>query len=340
MKFRIALILFLSTIYCLLPAFIHAQLSPEAALQQLSQNIDVSISPENPGPNTDVTIRIESYSTDLNGAQITWVVNGKIVSDGMGEKVLKLKTGNIGTITSINLSVQPSDGDAFQKTIDLAPASVDLLWQGDSYTPPFYKGRAVFTNQGSITFVAIPSIIDRSGNTVSPKNVIYTWSKDGSVLGSLSGTGKNSLTLLDSILGLPMNISVVASTLDNSIVTKSSISMQSGSPIILFYENNPLLGILYNREIGSGFKLSSPEVNIIGAPYFFSNKDLQANALKYTWALNGSNIGSPNQNSITLRGQHGAVGNSTLGLKIENVNNILQTLEKSMNIEFGSQNNL
>ncbi len=339
MKSRILLILLLSS-FSLLPAFTHAQLSPEAALQQLSENIDVSINPENPGPNTDVIIRIESYSTDLNSAQITWAVNGKTVQDGMGQKVLKLKTGNIGTVTSVDLSIQPSNGDSFQKTITLTPASVDLLWQGDSYVPPFYKGRAMFTNQGSITFVAIPNIIDQNGNVVSPKNVIYTWSKDGSVLGSLSGTGKNSLTLVDSILGLPMNVSVVASTLDKSIVTKSSISMRPDFPIILFYENNPLLGILYNQELGNGFKLSASEVNVIGVPYFFSNKDLQAGALKYTWTLNGSNISSPNQNSITLRGQQGVAGNSTLGLKIENSNNILQTIEKSMSIEFGVQNNL
>lgn len=340
MKSRALLIILLLTSFSLLPNISSAQLTPEAALQQLSQNIDVSISPENPGPNTDVTIRIESYSTDLNSAQITWAVNGETVQDGLGQKVLKLKTGNIGTITSVDLSIQPSDGDVFQKTIILTPASIDLLWQGNSYTPPFYKGRAMFTNQGSVTFVAIPNIIDQNGNVVSPKNVIYTWSKDGSVLGSLSGTGKNSLTLVDSILGLPMNISVVASTLDKSIVTKSSVSIQSDSPMILFYENNPLLGVLYNREIGNGFKLSSSEVNIMGIPYFFSNKDLQAGALKYTWTLNGSNISSPNQNSITLRGQKDSAGNSILGLKIENSNNILQTLEKSMNIEFGSQNNL
>ena len=319
----------------LVPSFALAQQTPNDALAGLSDNIAVTVSPENPGPNTSVTVNVDSYATDLNSARITWSVNGKILQDGMGKKSLTLTTGSLGSATTINLTIVPLNGASFQKTITLTPASVDLFWQANSYTPPFYEGKAQFAKQNSITFVAVPNIVDAHGNRVSISNAIYTWSKDGSVMGSLSGTGKNTLTLTDSILGLPMSISVSVSTLDQSITATKSLSLQSQNPLILLYENNPLYGILYNRELGNTFNLSEAEVSVTGAPYYFSNSDESAGRLQYSWSINGAPVASPNQNSITLRQQTGVAGNSVLGLQIQNSNIILQNAQTQSTIQFG-----
>src|SRR3989344_1173365 len=50
--------------------------------------------------------------------------------------------------------------------------SVDLLWQGETYTPPFYKGKSLWSNQSRITFFAMTNGL---GN---PANLSYKWTKN------------------------------------------------------------------------------------------------------------------------------------------------------------------
>src|SRR3990167_742525 len=90
----------------------------------------------------------------------------------------------------------------FLLTTVVLAQSVDILWQGDTYTPPFYKGKSLWSNQSRITFVAIPQGL---GN---PASLNYKWTKNGTVLGNINGIGKNTLSFTDSILSRPQTIRV------------------------------------------------------------------------------------------------------------------------------------
>src|SRR3989344_1441328 len=80
--------------------------------------------------------------------------------------------------------------------------SVDLLWQGETYTPPFFEGRSLWSNQSRVTIVAVPQGL---GNASA---LNYRWTKNDTVLGSLSGVGKSLLSLKDTILSKPQTIKV------------------------------------------------------------------------------------------------------------------------------------
>src|SRR3989344_2819964 len=80
--------------------------------------------------------------------------------------------------------------------------SVDILWQGEVYTPPFYQGKTFWSKQSRIPLVAIPQSL---GN---PANLTYKWTKNGTVLGNVNGVGKNSIYFVDSILSKGKTIEV------------------------------------------------------------------------------------------------------------------------------------
>src|SRR3990167_10337236 len=80
--------------------------------------------------------------------------------------------------------------------LHLQAEEVDLLWQGNSYVPPFYEGRTLWSSQSRITFLAIP----HGAGIGNPANLTYKWTKNGTVLGNINGVGKNTLSFIDSIL--------------------------------------------------------------------------------------------------------------------------------------------
>ncbi|MHB0978313.1 MAG: hypothetical protein ACYC1K_02860 [Minisyncoccota bacterium] len=338
MKFRTFLTLLLLASYFLLPAPSHAQMSPEQALEQLTQTVSINMSPEYPGPNSNVNISIESFSTDLDTSKITWSVDGVEKKSGLGVKNFSLQTGASGKPETVSILIEPQIGNSFIKTVVVQPGEVDLLWQGKSYTPPFYKGRSLWSNQGQVILFAVPHTSSPDGTPLRPSNLIYRWSKDGTVLGSQSGAGKNSITLTDSVLSLPQTITVEVLSDANTIVGSKSIRLASITPSVLIYEDSPLYGPLFNREVGEKFVLGSQEVSFSAFPLFFSTVSNSAQNISYSWGTN--NVSEQPGSKITFRAPSEGSGSSNISLKIDNTLKLLQGTQRSFLVQFGSTNNL
>lgn len=338
MKFRHLSTLLLLISLFLLPSLSHAQLSPEQALEQLTQTVSINMSPEYPEPNSNVNISIESFSTDLDTSQITWSVEGVVKKNGLGIKDLSIQTGASDKPITINILIEPTIGTSFIKTVVIQPGEVDLLWQGKSYTPPFYKGRTLWPKQGQIVFLAIPQVSNSDGTPLKPSELIYRWSKDGTVLGNLSGTGKNSIVLTDSVLSLPQTITVEVLSDANTIVGSKSIRLASISPSVLIYEDSPLYGPLFNKEVGGKFILNNQEVSFSAFPLFFSAISQAEPNVSYSWGTNNSSEQPGNR--ITFRAPESGSGSSNISLKIDNVSKLLQSTQRNFLVQFGNTNNL
>lgn len=325
----------------LLPVFkIQAQLTPSDAINELNQNVSIKVTPENPAPDSSILITIDSYSVDLDSSNITWLINDKVIKEETGGKTITTQTGSSNTSINIEIKITPLGGAEFSKTITLKPASVDLLWAGKSYTPPFYKGLSLYTKQNTILLVAIPNNTNSSGALIKPENFIYTWSKDGTVLGSLSGYGKNTLSMTDSILGQPMKISVVATNTDKSFTAENSIYISPTKPFILFYENSPLYGLRTEYALTDNFIMKDKEINVVGLPFYYAKIDTIDGSLKYSWSLNNTKVESSYNNYITLRQNDASSGESLVSLKVENPKRILQNDSKNLNIKYNNESNL
>ena len=204
--------------------------------------------------------------------------------------------------------------------------SVDILWQGDTYTPPFYQGKSLWSTQSMITFVAIPNGL---GN---PSNLYYKWIRNGTVLGNSNGVGKNTLVFLDDILSRTQNIEVEIISASDNVLASSSISVTPIVPTLAVYENNPLYGFMFHKAVGENYRLKENELTLSAFPYFFNADTRLSNNLTYEWRTNTGGLGI--RNSVTYRAPDNASGSSQVSLRVSNKNYITQNVEKGFLVEF------
>jgi hypothetical protein len=325
---KCAYILFLILIFTL-SSTVSAQIEVPS-----TTDINIELIPTNPKPNELISASITSYSTDINSAKITWSLNGKIQKSGMGEKSFIFNSGDVGTTNILYISAKTKEGEVIERSLTIAPVSVDLIWQSDSFVPPFYKGKALYSHQNKITFIALPHIFE-NGKEVSPKNLIYTWKKNGSVVDFASGYGKNTYATEGAVISRALNIEVVVTSPTTNASGYAHTLVNPIEPSIVFYKKNPLYGIEFQTALSGAVKIeNSNEINILAIPFFFGVTDKRSADLTYIWSINGSeipNIGSSNQ---VFRKKEGTEGNSLISLSIENSNKILQYSSADFSLVF------
>ena len=302
----------------------------------IQEQVDISLDPQVPPPNSPVTITLGSYGNNLDAASIKWSLNGKVIQTGTGDKVLKMTTGNAGEISKIVVSLIPNDGPPFSQTVTIVPENLDLLWQSDGYVPPFYQGKALYPSQGKITFLAMPDFIAPDGTSIPAKNLIYKWTKDNTVLGSLSGYGQNTLDLTGEAIMGSVQVQVDVQNQDGSLHASKVIEVGPSDTEALIYQTNSLLGVLFNKAVLADFNLNGKEGTFEAYPYFFSTNTRNNPSLSYNWGMNNSSINVPStQDNMTFRNDNGSTGNSIVSVNISTVGKILQSASKSFNLNFG-----
>jgi hypothetical protein len=210
---------------------------------------------------------------------------------------------------------------------------VDLIWQGETYTPPFYKGRALWSNESKIMVVAIPHI----NGVTNTSNLIYRWTKNDVVLGNVSGVGKNSLSFQDTILSKPQTVKIDVFSGENEFLATANTVLTPATVSILVYENNPIYGFLFHREAGGGYSLRESEITFSAFPLFFSEKRLGSN-VEFEWRTNTGSTGDGV--SATYRAPEGISGTSQIFLHILDKERMRQDARKNFRVEFSNNNEL
>lgn len=289
-----------------------------------------TVSPKNPGSFSEVNISIKSFGADLDRADITWTIDGKVVKNGRGIKNLSFKTGPVGKRITVDiLSAGPEA--IIAKTISIIPAYVDIVWESDSYVPNFYKGAALPSRGSKIKLHAIPNFKNEEGIRLKPSDLIYKWRVNyQNVENSTGNLGSLELTLQD----ITQNkITVEAEDSSGQIAATKTLTISPATPKNIFYEVDSLLGPIYNKAVSGAFDMQNKETVIKAEPYFISlNAD--RSDFSYLWTINelpfipeGGDIGT-----ITLR-QGTGKGESSLGVTIKN--SLGQLVTGSALIKFG-----
>ncbi len=302
------------------------------ASAQLLQGNDLSLTldPQYPGINTSVNASISSYVVDLNKTNISWILNGKTVSIGVGKKDFTFTTDNTGATLTIGVSVETADGTVVNKEVTIIPTGVDMLWEApDSYVPPFYKGKALLVGEAVAKVVAIPTGGDKGG-------IIYAWKQDDSLQADSSGYGKNSYLFKNSYLEKENVVEVTLSSLiTGNNLGAGTITLTYIQPKINFYEKNPTLGTKWENALTDGFTINNTGETLVAEPYFFFPKDLTSNALNFQWLLNNSPVTTPTpQNKLSVKPEAGTSGQALINLSLENVNTLFLNLTKTLNVNF------
>jgi hypothetical protein len=303
-------------------------------------DVSVTINPSAPEPNQTVTATASSYSTNLDAANISWSVNGKTVESGVGLKSFSFTVGAVSTVTVLGFSAVTQEGQSVSQTLSITPAGVDLIWQSFGYTPPFYEGKSLFSHQGIIEFVALPHFGSGSGGEVPAGDLIYKWTRDGTVLGDFSGYGKSTYTMLSSIISRPVEIDVQVTSPDSDQIAEADMTVTPSDPTVVLYEKSPLYGILFQRALTGTVNMGSQkEMTVLAEPFYFGVESLSDPSLQYSWSINNSPIDSDTtQSSRVFRPAANVSGSSNVSVSLQNSNAILQQAESGFNLSFGNTN--
>lgn len=298
----------------------------------IRDQMEIKTYPKNPGPNENIKISIESYISDLNKATISWSLNGKVISSGIGKTVFNFQNGPSGKTTHLTISVVTNGGDYVKKELSWNPVGITIMWEADTYTPPFYRGKALLTPQARVKAVALP---DNTGsqNALSAGNLVYVWEKDGTNISEASGYGKNSFSFVGPKPYGDAKIKVRASSVNDAIESETRVDLALSKPFILFYEKHPLLGVWYNRPFETDISLNRKEFSISAEPYFFSNETSEIPTLKYNWSVNGKAVQNYGR-TITLRNETGESGTSAVVLAMNGTKQTFQSASQKLNIYF------
>ena len=218
----------------------------------------------------------------------------------------------------------------FLLPVPLFAQTIDLIWQGEGYAPPFYQGRTLWSRQGAITLVAIPHGL---GN---PATLNYKWTRSGTVLGNLNGVGVNSLSYMDSVLSRTQVITVEIISDQEELLASASVTIAPTSPLLTIYENSPLYGFLVHKEVPGTYEFKEKEVTFTAFPLFFSAPNRDSSALSYSWRANNSPAGTGH--SATYRVPDDASGTSAVSIRTSHTKNLIQEAEKGFLVQFGEQN--
>lgn len=312
----------------------YAQL--DTTLGGLERALYMKLSPEYPNPNSTVNVSLSSNSFDLNTASIVWKVNGNNVLSGKGEKNLSVKVGDAGLSYNVTVDIVTSRGEPISRSVTITPTDVDLIWNADTFSPNFYKGKSLFTYEAPITIEAFPYFITTQNTLYQKDSLIYEWTLNNVPLTSQSGYGKSSVRINGSKFGKKQIVTVRVSTQNKTIVSYKGIEIEQTDPKILFYENSPLYGTLTNHALTNTIDLTAQEITIEAMPYFFSFKDRNADNLNYSWKLNGSDIPpTASKSSLTLRNEGDESGVSKIGLGLNDSSRVMGVTFGSFNIRFG-----
>ncbi len=302
---------------------------------QQSTSIIMNVIPTNPKPGDLVDISLNSFAENLNTSTITWVVNGKSSSGGIGQKSFSLQAPAAGSATTVTAIVKTADGQLSEVSTTLHPAVMDLLWQAeDSYVPPFYRGKALPGPDTFVKVVAMPEI-NTGSSTLDPEKMTYAWNVDFSNLPDQSGYGKNFMVYKNNYLDTSDSVYVTAASTDGKYTSDARLSIAMYSPEIIFYDVDPGLGVLWDNVLQDYFKVSS-EASVRAAPYFISPVDIRRPDLVFDWSINDTHLSIPNYAKIVLplKTEAGSSGIAKLGLDITNTGKIFEEASKEIYVQF------
>ncbi|MDO8561985.1 MAG: hypothetical protein Q7S05_04140 [bacterium] len=311
----------------------HAQFGNQEA-----GRIFISMSPAHPGPEESVHITLESALIDLSDSDIVWYVNDKVYARGVGLKETNVLAGPLGSQTNISAMAQARDGATASGEAAIVPAEVDLLWESDSYVPPFFKGRALPSPGTTLRMHAIARF--KSGSEAPESDTMYTWKRNGSVVKSFSGRGRSSaLFPSPSLFGTDI-IEVIVSNLDGSREGAARAQISSVEPILALYQDHPLFGVMYWKALSDTTPVSDTETTFAAVPYFAQADSPDDARLMYSWSVNGRDIEADEvkRSALTVNADK-SDGIAQIALTITHAANLAMRTSHTWRISFGTNSN-
>ncbi|MDO8522177.1 MAG: hypothetical protein Q7S08_02730 [bacterium] len=326
-------ILLLLVLLVLPVGLVYAQFAAPAT----NGRIVIGMTPESPLPSEYVHLTVLSSMINLERSDITWYADKKVIAQGPGVTEADIFAGSLGTEVDIVVIAQAEDGTVASGEAFIRPTEVDLVWESDSYTPPFYKGHALPSAGTKIRAQAIAVFRLPDGTLVPDSNITYTWRRNGSVIQTASGRGRSFATFPAPTLFGTDTIEVEAVSADGTLSGKAGVNIPSVEPALLLYEDNPIFGIMYHKTFGQATTVKDAEVTFAAVPYFAEADSPDDPQLVYSWQVNGQRVTADyiRPSEITINADKSS-GNADIALSLTRMRNWYMKADAEWKISFPS----
>ncbi|MBI2610643.1 hypothetical protein HYW60_01765 [Candidatus Kaiserbacteria bacterium] len=299
-------------------------------------DLALELTPAHPAPGERLHARARSSLLDLSETQLRWSANGKPIAEGIGVTEVDVTAGALGSETQLTVTALENALEFSSAEATIAPVELDLLWEADSYVPPFYRGRALPSAGTNLRLEAIPRFV-RSGSSVPLRDIIFTWKRDGYVIAAASGRGKSKATVESPPLFASETISVEAKTSDGRLQGVASARISSQEPHVALYENDPVFGIAYHRALARENQIPEIETTFAAVPYFAEAASPDDTALIYNWRVNDIGIANdPEHPSGLTINASGSSGSALIELLLKHATNLFINAPGSWLVNFQS----
>jgi hypothetical protein len=287
----------------------------------------MSVAPQYPAPYSQAALSLLSSSLDLNNAILTISIAGKEIYKG-SVRPIAIPIGTAGSIVSAKVTIT-SGRATYSQTISIQPQDVTLIAEPISSTPPLYPGKSLVPLEGDVRVVAIANLRGPKGEMIDPTALSYSWTVDDTQIANASGIGKQAIMVASPLQYRTRQVSVAIMSQDGNLVGGASLSLSGLDPSVRLYENDPLLGILYDHALTDNYTISNAEDTLYAAPFSFPTTN---GAPLLQWFLSGSL--AQTGNSITLRPTGKGQGNAPLSLVASSGGSTKAT--KNLSLSFGA----
>ena len=294
---------------------------------QSASDVNINISPTIPEPGERVVLTLESFSVNLTDSNIRWLAKSQVIKEGAGIRSISFVAPNDDL--SIVIQILTPEHTEIVKSLTLSASSVDLLWEApDTYTPPFYRGKALPGPESLIKFVGIPSAVTQFGQT-GTKNTDFIWQRDTNTVGEAGGRGRDSYTLLfDSLKNSELfNVS-----------TNYAGKIASAETVIKPFDLNLSIYPLSSggepfitRALRSGDSVNR-ESSFFAAPYGAHPKYLDNTSIKFDWLIGGNSI-SPGSRPFLITLSPSGNNNQNLEIMYEGIKSLFDGFKRTYQIK-------
>lgn len=306
---------------------------------QAQDPIQFIIAPDTPGPNEPVVIQLEGVGTFLGTSNISWSLNGSVEKSGAGERTFSFTTGALGSRSTVRVVIDSGSQGLITRTLTFSPSLVNMLWEADTTVPPLYKGKALYSAGSKLTVLAFPVVYSGSSR-VAASALTFQWFLNDEPLVNQSGRGKSAITFFGDQLRTEEVVTVDV-YYGNTKVARGTATIVATAPEIVFYEQSPLRGVLYEEALPGAIALQEKEISVKAEPFYFSRNAQSSGALSYSWLLNGTETSGPDASRgvLTLRQAGSGTGSALIEASLQNNANdqFVQAARSVVQIVFGAQ---
>lgn len=285
------------------------------ALADSTHSFSLSVSPRYPSSYQTVAVSAQSTDIDLAASTLKARVNGVVVYEG-GVRPFNVALGAPGKETEISATLT-TGGDVHTASITLAPADVALVIEPRATTPALYRGKPSVPLSGNVRIVAVTDFRDSNGVRIPPSDLIFSWTVEDTFLQANSGAGRDVLTVPAPFQYRTRPVSLVVKSKEGRFIGGASVTLSGNEPLIRIYENDPLLGVRFERSLRGTFSLNDAEISLFAAPYSFS---LTGGMPSRKWFLN--NRAADEGGVLTLRPEGNGAGKASVSVRTAGVESI------------------